>query len=96
MGGPFGTADPAVAIDGQDIVHFRGAMAQSGTFNAAAFVLPVQFRPVHAVFVVADMSNATTGRLQINPDGSVEAEDTNGGANAKVFTSLDGITYSRF
>lgn len=95
-GGPFGTADPAVAVDGQGIVHFRGAMAQGGTFNAVAFVLPAQFRPSHAVFVVADMASATTGRLEIDPNGTVQVQDTNSGMNAKEFTSLDGITYALF
>ena len=93
-GGPSGTATPAVALDGEGIVHFRGAMAESGTFNATAFVLPARFRPAHTVFIAVDTVNATTGRLQIDNNGTVLVQDTAGGSNARTFTSLDGATYS--
>lgn len=95
-GGPFGTGKPAVALDGQGIVHFRGAMQDSGSsFNATAFVLPAQFRPANTVFIPVDTVDATTGRLEIETNGTVLVQDTaSGGANAKTFTSLDGATYS--
>ena len=94
-GGPFGTASPAIAMDDQGIVHLRGAMADSGTFNAAAFVLSSAYAPTHTVFVPIDTVNATTGRLEIETNGTVLVQDTASGANAKVFASLDGVTYSR-
>ena len=93
-GGPFGTGTPAVALDGQGIVHFRGAMNESGTFNATAFVLPAQFRPAHTVFIAVDTVDASTGRLEIETNGTVLVQDTASGANAQGFTSLDGATYS--
>ncbi len=93
-GGPFGTATPAVAVDGEGIVHFRGAMNESGTSTTTPFVLPAQFRPAHTVYIPVDTVNATTGRLEIEPDGTVAVEDTASGSNARAFTSLDGATYS--
>src|ERR1700694_2546418 len=39
-GGSFSTRTPAVAVDAQGIVHFRGAMSQGGAFNPSAFQLP--------------------------------------------------------
>jgi hypothetical protein len=68
QGAPFGTGTPAVALDAQGFVHFRGAMREnSSTFNATAFVLPTTFWPSHTVFVPVDMVNATTGRLRSIP-----------------------------
>jgi hypothetical protein len=93
-GGPAGTAVPGIAEDAQGIVHFRGAMSNSGTFNANAFVVAAQYRPSHTVFVTVDMCNATTGRIEIRANGNVLAEDTASGVNAKCFTSLDGVTYA--
>jgi hypothetical protein len=93
-GGPFGTGTPAVAVDGEGIVHFRGAMNESGTSTTTPFVLPAQFRPAHTVFIPVDTVNATTGRLEIESNGTVTVQDTASGSNARAFTSLDGATYS--
>jgi hypothetical protein len=93
-GGPFSKGQPAIALDGQGIVHFRGAMREAtSTFNAIPFTLPTQFRPAHTVFVVVGTFNDTTGRLQINTDGTVFVQ-SNPSSNGGNFTSLDGVTYS--
>jgi LDH2 family malate/lactate/ureidoglycolate dehydrogenase len=92
-GSPFGTAAPAVAND-NGIVFMKGAIATTGT-NPVAFVLPSADRPAHVVDVAADMCNATTGRLQIEPTGvvTVQAPGTTF-SNAACFTSLDGIVFA--
>src|SRR5438067_12160091 len=91
--GPFGTGNPSVAIIG-GIVHFRGAIATSGT-NPEPFVLPASFRPATNVFVPVDMCNATNGRLDIAPSGVVTvAQQDPGFADAQCFTSLDGASFA--
>ena len=91
--GPFGTGNPSVAIIG-GIVHFRGAIATSGT-NPEPFVLPASFRPATNVFVPVDMCNATNGRLDIAPSGVVTVEAESGNfSNAACFTSLDGAWFA--
>jgi hypothetical protein len=91
--GPFSTGSPSVAIVG-GIVHFRGAIATSGT-NPEPFVLPASFRPSTNVYVPVDMCNATNGRLDIAPSGVVTVEQQDPGfANAQCFTSLDGASFA--
>jgi hypothetical protein len=89
---PFGTSDAAVeTVNG--IVHFKGAIATSGT-NPEPFVLPKRFRPLTAVFVPVDLCNATNGRLDIQPNGAVTVEAEGGMfGNAQCFTSLDGASF---
>jgi hypothetical protein len=90
---PFGTAAPSVrTISG--IVHFRGAIATSGT-NPVPFTLPAAFRPASVVFVPVGLCTATNGRLQIEPTGVVTVEAEGGTfSNAACFTSLDGAWFA--
>jgi hypothetical protein len=93
-GGPFGTARARVAMIG-GIVHFRGAIATSGT-NSEPFVLPPAFRPATDVYVPVDLCNATNGRLVIQPNGTVTVGQKSGDpfSNAQCFTSLDGASFA--
>jgi hypothetical protein len=93
-GAPFATRLPAVALDTNGTVHFKGAMATTGT-NSAAFTLPFKFRPSAFVYVTVDMCNATQGRLQINPNGVTDVAPEGAFSNAQCFTSLDGVTYTK-
>jgi hypothetical protein len=94
-GGAFGTRLPAVALDTNGTVHFKGAIATSGT-NMAPFTLALKFRPSATVYVTVDMCNAAQGRLQIGSNGSTLVEPEGGTiANAQCFTSLDGVTYTK-
>ena len=87
---PFSTNKAAVAnING--VVTFKGAIA-SGT-AAAAFTLPVAYRPATDVYVKVDMCNATEGRLYIAPSGLVQVESQSSFTNATCFTSLDGASF---
>jgi hypothetical protein len=91
---PFGTSPPAVA-NYNGLIYLKGAIATDGT-NPVPFVLPTADRPTHFVDVTADMCNATSGRLQIEPDGVVTVEPEAGTfSNAACFTSLDGIEFAR-
>jgi hypothetical protein len=88
------TRTPAVALDAQGIVHFRGTIASTGTNNSVA-VLPAQFRPSATVWLTADELSGATGRLSINTAGDLSAmPDPNSSGSAFAFTSLDGITYA--
>jgi len=85
-------AVPAVQlIDG--MVHFEGAIGTS-KHNRVPFKMPTALRPAETVYVKADLCNATDGRLEIDPDGTVNVEVAKKFSNAKCFTSLDGVSYA--
>jgi hypothetical protein len=91
--GPFSTSNAAARLT-NGIVHLKGAISTFGS-NAQPFVLPTEFRPASEVFVKVDMCNATNGRLQIDPSGTVTVEAEGGTfSNAACFTSLDGVSFA--
>jgi hypothetical protein len=85
---------PAYAVDAQGIVHFRGAIDDSGTFNDVVASLPKSIRPTSDVYVVVDTFVANTGRLNILSDGTLEVQDPGATHDTAAFTSLDGVTYA--
>ena len=91
---PFGTSAAAARLV-SGIVHFKGAIATTGT-NPVPFTLPAGIRPADNVFVAVDLCDATNGRLQIAPNGvvTVQAEGS-AFSNAACFTSLDGVSFAR-
>ena len=91
---PFGTSNAAV-VNVSGIVHFKGAIATSGT-NSVPFTLPKAFRPATNVWIPVDLCNATNGRLDIAPSGVVSVEAEGGTfSNAQCFTSLDGAKFAK-
>jgi hypothetical protein len=90
---PFSTSNAEVRkING--IVHFKGAIATSGT-NSEPFVLPAAFRPAADVYVPVDLCDATNGRLWIQTNGVVNVQAQGGVfSNAQCFTSLDGAWFA--
>jgi hypothetical protein len=90
---PFSTSN-AAARKILGIVHFKGAIATTGT-NSVPFTLPAGFGPATDVYVTVDLCNANKGRLHITPAGVVDVE-AEGGAfnNAQCFTSLDGAWFA--
>ncbi|HET6842985.1 MAG TPA: hypothetical protein VFK06_15125 [Candidatus Angelobacter sp.] len=90
---PFSTSNAAVQII-NGIVHFKGAIATSGS-NAVAFMMPPGFLPLTDVYVPVDLCSATNGRLHITPTGTVDIEAEGGTfSNAQCFTSLDGAWFA--
>jgi hypothetical protein len=88
---PFSTNDAGVqSLAG--VVSFQGAIATSGT-NPEPFVLPAGMRPAAEVYVPIDLCNATNGRLQIAPSGTVTVEAETAFSDAQCFTSLDGASF---
>jgi hypothetical protein len=75
------------------IVHMRGAIRTAGT-NTLPFTLPPDARPATNVYVPVNLCNAQGGRLNIQPNGTVNVEAENAFSNAQCFTSLDGVTYA--
>lgn len=92
-GAPFSTSSPEAKVIGAR-VHFKGAMATSGS-NNRPFTMPSGFRPATDVYIEVDLCNANKGRLHITPAGVVDVEAENGTfSNAQCFTSLDGAWYA--
>ena len=90
---PFGTSD-AAAEEIAGIVHFKGAIATTGT-NAEPFVLPAYYRPAADVYIPIDLCNAANGRLWIQPNGVVTVQAEASFSSAQCFTSLDGAWFVR-
>lgn len=90
---PFTTSD-AAAEEIAGVVHFKGAIATSGT-NPEPFVLPTYYRPTTDVYIPVDLCNAANGRLWIQPNGTVTVQAENSFSDAQCFTSLDGAWFVR-
>jgi hypothetical protein len=91
---PFGTNVASVETVSGNVVHFKGAIATTGT-NPSPFVLPAAFRPATDVYVPVDMCDATKGRLYITHSGSVSVQAETNFSNAQCFTSLDGASFAK-
>jgi len=90
---PFATSNAAAKLI-NGIVHFKGAIATSGTI-AQPFVLPKALRPLTDVYVPVDLCDSTNGRLYIQPTGEVTVMAEGGTfSNAQCFTSLDGAWFA--
>jgi hypothetical protein len=90
---PFGTGNAKARLIA-GIVHFKGAIATTGT-NSVAFTLPAALRPSTDVYVPADLCGATNGRLYIQPSGTVYVQAETSFSNAQCFTSLDGASFAK-
>jgi hypothetical protein len=88
---PFGTSNAEVKnING--IVHFKGAIANPGTWSEL-FVLPAGFRPAHFVNMPVDLCDAGYGELDVSPQGVVTVEAATYLDDPGCFTSLDGVVF---
>ena len=92
VGAPFSTATPTVSVI-SGVVTFAGAIS-SGS-SATAFTLPAAYRPARTVYVPVDTCNATKGRLEIIPSGTVYVEAETSFSNAQCFTSLEGASFAK-
>lgn len=87
-----GTRIPAAElIDG--IVHFRGGL-WNGAEGVPVFRLPASMRPATQVYVAADLFLGAPGRLLIYPDGFVYVQSATTFADARSFTSLEGVKFA--
>ncbi len=88
QGGPFGTGTPAAnTVNGHFPVYLKGALA--GGNNAEMFVLPAADGPGGSVYLYVDLCDVKLGQFIISSNGEVQ----DGGAAAKCFTSLDGVSF---
>lgn len=82
-----GTRNPAGYFkDPFGIVHLRGLIT-SGTIGTVAFTLPAKYRPANDE-LMATVSNALFGAVDINPNGDVTPAIGN-----NTYVSLDGLTF---
>jgi hypothetical protein len=88
-------AAPSATLDSENFVHLRGAMFQTGPANQAPFVLQAAFRPNRTLFVPITLINGRPGRIVVFASGSVLIEAANSFDDARGFTSLEGVTYSK-
>jgi hypothetical protein len=91
-----GTRAAAVSLS-NGIVHFQGAIGTTTTnTNLSPFILPGGFLPALSIYTPVDLCNATKGRLDISPDGTVYIEAEGGTTtNATCFTSLEGVSFAQ-
>ncbi len=88
-------AAPSAALDSENVVHLRGAMYQTGAANQAPFVLRAKFRPNRTLFIPITLINGRPGRIVIFASGGVLIEAANSFDDARGFTSIEGVTYSK-
>ena len=90
---------PAVAVDVQGIVHFRGAIhCGTGTTCPIQFAtLPGSLAPSKLVRLSANTHTQTTGQINVNTDATLQVfNDANDGSGTQdqIRTALDGVTYA--
>jgi hypothetical protein len=89
------TRPAAVAIDANDFVHLRGAIAQPSGISNIAFVLPVRFRPSATLLVPIALFSGQSGALQVEPNGVVTVAVPGSLSDSQAFTSLEGVSFPR-
>jgi hypothetical protein len=91
--GPWSTTTAAVS-NISNIVHFRGAVATSGS-STNPFKLPTGFQPPSNVYVPITLCSGAAGRLDISSDGTTYVEGENGdSSDYECMTSLDGASFA--
>ena len=87
---------PAVALDAQGIVHFRGQiMCSVATCSSTFSTLPANLNPSQTVRVTANQYNDATGQINIGANGSLDNfYDPDHTTALYTRTGLDGITYA--
>ena len=88
-------AAPSAALNSENVVHLKGAMFQTGPANQAPFILPAKFRPNRTLFIPITLINGRPGRIVVFESGSVLIEAGNSFDDARGFTSIEGVTYSK-
>lgn len=76
------------------IVALHGGMSTTGSSDLP-FVIPSADRPANTVYVPVDLCNATAGRLEIEPSGTVFVQAQTANSNYTCFTSLDGVEFAQ-
>lgn len=90
---PYATGTAGASnVDG--VVRFQGAISTAGG-NPVALKLPAGLRPAVDTWVHVDLCNATSGRLYIQPDGTVTVQAQGDFSTATCFTSLDGASFAQ-
>jgi hypothetical protein len=90
-GSPYAT--PSYAIRG-GVVYLRGGITQPTPGVEEFAVLPAAARPKVVMYRSVETWGRTTGTLQINPDGVMQAVSSATAVNhAAFFTSLAGVSY---
>jgi hypothetical protein len=89
---------PAVAVDAQGIVHFRGEIYCTSKPCLLTFaILPTGLSPSFDVILAAPNGGNATGRVIVrtaSEGGGIEsADDPDHAGSAQTVTALDGLTY---
>lgn len=89
-----GQRAPAYAVDAQGVVHFEGALFGGASTSSVAFMMPAGLFTSDTINLVADENSGTTGRIQIQSDGSVSVvDDPDHIGSGQAFVSLEGLSY---
>jgi hypothetical protein len=93
---PFSTRNASVSVEA-GVVRFQGAVSTFQTnMNPHIFTLPSGAKPSVTVRLPVGLCDASIGRINIDPSGSVFVEAEGGATtNATCFTSLEGVRFGR-
>ena len=92
--GPNDARTPAMAIDAQGVVHFRGVIRNDTTSTDQFAVAPAQFRPTQVVALSTNLKFSKPGVIDISPSGTMTVTDPSTTGLEFAFTNLDGLTYA--
>jgi hypothetical protein len=90
------TRKPGAALDTNNVVHLKGAMKQTSGTIALAFTLAPNFRPSRDVYIHVNTVVGRAGRLNIHKNGDVYVQAAGTFADAQGFTSLEGVSFSKY
>jgi len=87
--------DPAIAVDAQGVIHFRGSIYQATGTNQQIFTLPPAYRPSFSyIYLTVDTVDSSTNRIYFGTDGKVYADAVTY-SDIQDFLSLEGVSYTK-
>jgi hypothetical protein len=86
--GTYSSGNPAVAVDGNGVVHLSGSMG-GGTSDTEAFALPSGDAPASNIYINTYTLNGSVGYLIVSTSGAVFPV----GSDVSGYTDLAGISF---
>jgi hypothetical protein len=74
--------------DPYGVVRLKGLVEKLGSPGNTLLRLPIGYRPLHTLIFATDATNATHGRVDVTPDGSIISS-----SDASSYLSLSGISF---
>jgi hypothetical protein len=87
-----GSETPSVWKDGYGVVHFIGSIQRASGTSSTPFTLPPEFRPGSVKFPGLTIADGY-GFLEIQPNGTVTADNLTAGSSIADFLGLEDVEF---